>query len=99
MRETALGQLNLEAVLALRLWAAPKRLRRLAKGGLGRRLADQGTFRLNRPPRLSADTAERDAGMRDLSACDADHHRGRGKRKLVGGAIPQLEIDGLVSRR
>ena len=71
MHEAALGQLDLEAVFALRLGAAKRRFGRLAKGGLRRRLADQGGFGLGRPPRLGADAAKRDAGMRDLSARDA----------------------------
>src|SRR5947209_2883818 len=81
--EAALGQLNLERVLALRLGVAHSRFRCFAKVGCVGRLADESGLGLGGPPRLGPHAAQRDARPRHVPARDRDHDRGRRQREFV----------------
>jgi len=92
VRDAALGQLDLEAVVGLRARVAERGLGGAAEGRLRRRLIEQRLLGLEGAPGLGADAAERDADVGELAAADLGDDGRRGQGELVRGAIAQLEV-------
>src|SRR6266404_6822439 len=97
MSEAALGQFDLETVLALGLGLAQRCFSRLAEGRFVCRFAGQCIFGVPRSPRFCSDATKGDAGTRDSTTGDREHHRCRDKRKFVRRSISQLQIQLLAS--
>src|ERR1700687_3934694 len=66
--KAALGQFDLEPILALRFGVTHVRFRRLAKVGCVAGLTDQRGLGLGRPPRFGAHAAKGNAGFRHIPA-------------------------------
>src|ERR1700720_2427299 len=81
--EAALGQFDLELVLALRPGVAKGRLGGFSESRLVGRLPHQRCFGLGGAPGFGAHATERDACPRHIAPGDRHHQRCRGERELV----------------
>src|SRR6266481_2394699 len=98
VREAALGQLDLEAVLALRLGVVHGSFRRFAEVRRSSSLADKRGLGFGRSPGLGAHAAQRDARPGHIAVRDRDNDGGRCQGEFVRRPVAQLQIDLLASR-
>src|SRR5438132_5641150 len=96
--ETAPGELDFERVLALGFCVAERRLGRLSEGRVVRRLTHEHRFGLGSPPRLRADTAQRDARARHLARRAREHDGRRRQGELVRRPVAKLQVHLTTSR-
>ena len=94
MCQAALGELDLETVLALRRRGSQRRFGSLAEGALSLAgLPVSAAFGFRRAPGFCAHAAKRNAGMRDIAARNREHHRRRREGELIRRAIAELQVD------
>ncbi len=89
------GEFDLEGVFGLRMRVAEGGFGGAAEGGCVGGVVQQGGLRLVRAPGFGADAAEGDAGVGDLAAGGPGDDGGGGEGELVGGAVAELEVEGL----
>ena len=69
-----------------------------AEGLGGGGYAGEHVFRIAAAPWLCRDPAEREPNLPDLAIFDRQRHRGRNHGEGVGGALPDLEIAGMLRK-
>src|SRR5271163_2358957 len=90
--DAALGQGDLEGVLALRLRAMQGCLGGLAEKLFVRSLAMQNPLCLERAPGPGAYTTQGDSDVIEFAAVDHGHDRRGGEGKFIGSTVTQLEV-------
>ena len=90
--DCTLRQCYFETVVAQRLCALKQRLRGLIEQRLGRHLANQQAFHTRVAPWFVRYTAQRQAGVLNYIAIQAQGRSDRHQRKRVGGSISNFQV-------